>query len=157
MAYPYNNNNQRGGYSNSYNSRPVGQYGAPQAPEIKPLPVPDNYVDEAEQVMREYRQGGGRITTTKLRSFLTLIDDIYNVENLRTDEKLLPESQLKIMRLRVRMVYDAGRDAEVKTFVERAKLLSYLKGIGSNRESMIKLAHYMEALVAYHRYLGGKE
>ena len=139
--------------NNYYNNNPRGG----QTTEIKPLSVPERYVDEAEQVMSNHMQGSRRITTTKLRSFLALIDDIYNVENLRTGTALLPESQLELMRLRVRVIYDAGRDAEVKTFVEQAKLLSYLKGVGTNRDAMIRLAHYMEALVAYHRYLGGKE
>ena len=30
-------------------------------------------------------------------------------------------------------------------------------GISTNRETLIAFAHYMEALVAYHRYYGGKE
>lgn len=154
MALP--NNNPRGGYNQGGN-RSAWQNTAAQVPEIKPLAVPDQYVDEAEKVMRTHLQGNKKITTTKLRSFLALIDDIYNVENLRTESTLLPESQMKIMRLRVRVVYDAGRDKEVETFVTQAKLLSYLKGIGTSRDALIKLAHYMEALVAYHRYLGGRE
>ena len=55
------------------------------------------------------------------------------------------------------MVYDAGRERDVKDFVEQAKLLEYLKGVGDSREEMIRFAHYMEALVAYHRYLGGRD
>lgn len=151
--------NQRVGYQSSYNNRPAQQYNTPQPVEIKPLPVPADYVDAAEKVMTQHMQGSprDRITTTKLRGFLALIDEIYNVENLRTEEKLLAESKLKIMRLRVRVLYDAGREPVVKKFVEQAKLLSYLKGIGDSREAAINLAHYMEALVAYHRYLGGKE
>ena len=93
----------------------------------------------------------------KSNGFLTLVNDIYNVENLRTEAKLSAESKLKLMRLRVRMVYDAGRERDVKDFVEQAKLLEYLKGVGDSREEMIRFAHYMEALVAYHRYLGGRD
>ena len=66
-------------------------------------------------------------------------------------------AEIKLMRLRVRMVYDAGRERDVKDFVEQAKLLEYLKGVGDSREEMIRFAHYMEALVAYHRYLGGRD
>ena len=79
------------------------------------------------------------------------------VESLRTEPELSAESKLKLMRLRVRMVYDAGRERDVKDFVEQAKLLEYLKGVGDSREEMIRFAHYMEALVAYHRYLGGRD
>lgn len=69
----------------------------------------------------------------------------------------LPKASSKLMRLRVRMVYDAGRERDVKDFVEQAKLLEYLKGVGDSREAMIQFAHYVEALVAYHRYLGGRD
>ena len=110
-------------------------------------------VDAAERVMRALFANRSRITTTKMRGFLTLVNDIYNVENLRTEAKLSAESKLKLMRLQVRMVYDAGRERDVKDFVEQAKLLEYLKGVGNSREAMIQFAHYVEALVAYHRYL----
>ena len=61
------------------------------------------------------------------------------------------------MRLYVRIVYDAGREQAVTTFLETTKLLNYIKGIGNSRAEMIRFAHYMEALVAYHRFMGGKE
>ena len=60
--------------------------------------------------------------------------------------------------MRVRILYDAGREKDaVKSFVEAAHLLQYIKGIGTNREKFINFANYMEALVAYHRYLGGDD
>ena len=40
----------------------------------------------------------------------------------------------------------------VDSFVKEVKLLEYLKGIGTSREKCLLFAHYMEALVAYHRY-----
>ena len=132
--------NQQGGGQYSNQSR--------QPAEIRPMPIPEDYVDAAENVMRKILSN---------RSCITLVNDIYNVESLRFDEKISPESKLKIMRLRVRMVYDAGREQDVKTFIEQARLLEYLKGVGDNREKMIRYAHYMEALVAYHRYLGGSD
>ena len=59
--------------------------------------------------------------------------------------------------IRMRMLYEAGRDQDVKIFVEKTKLIEYLKGIGNSRSSFIDYAHYLEALVAYHRYYGGRE
>lgn len=150
---------QQGGYNHGYGQNGGGQqrFQSAQSVEIKPLPIPEDYVDAAERVMRTLFANRSRITTTKMRGFLTLVNDIYNVENLRTEAKLSAESKLKLMRLRVRMVYDAGRERDVKDFVEQAKLLEYLKGVGDSREEMIRFAHYMEALVAYHRYLGGRD
>lgn len=148
---------QQGGYNHGYGQNGGGQqrFQSAQSAEIKPLP--EDYVDAAERVMRALFANRSRITTTKMRGFLTLVNDIYNVENLRTEAKLSAESKLKLMRLQVRMVYDAGRERDVKDFVEQAKLLEYLKDVGDSREEMIRFAHYMEALVAYHRYLGGRD
>lgn len=164
MAYDnrYPNNRgygQQSGYNRGYGQTSGGpqRYQNTQSAEIKPLKLPENYVDEAEKVMRALFENRSRITTTKMRGFLTLVNDIYNAENLRTETELSSESKLKLMRLRVRVVYDAGRERDVKDFVEKAKLLEYLKGVGDSRETMIHFAHYMEALVAYHRYLGGRD
>ena len=57
----------------------------------------------------------------------------------------------------MRIVYDAGKDSKIKDFVTSANLLAYIKGIGSSREQMIRFAQYMEALVAYHKFFGGRE
>ena len=115
---------QQGGYNHGYGQNGGGQqrFQSAQSAEIKPLPIPEDYVDAAERVMRALFANRSRITTTKMRGFLTLVNDIYNVENLRTEAKLSAESKLKLMRLRVRMVYDAGRERDVKDFVEQAKL-----------------------------------
>lgn len=140
MAWDNRNPNTRGfgqqsGYNRSYgqNGGQLRTQGEPAA-EIKPLPIPEDYVDAAEKVMRALFANRSRITTTKMRGFLTLVNDVYNVESLRTEPELSAESKLKLMRLRVRMVYDAGRERDVKDFVEQAKLLEYLKGVGDSRE-----------------------
>ncbi len=144
--------------NNSYQRPQQGRYNAaPQLPpEIRPLPLPEDYVDVSEAVMR--RLVTNKITTSKIRNLLSLITDIYNVENLRNDPELKPESRNALMMARIRIVYEAGRDrSTVGEFVEQAKLLAYIKDIGNDRTKLINFAHYMEALVAYHRYFGGKE
>ena len=160
-------NNNRSGYNNSYsgnrsgsgsyNSR--GSYGQQKElpPEITPKKVPEDYVDEAERIMRSLMSQPKKVTTSKIRNLLSLVTDIYNEENIRTDEKLLPESIVKLNLMRVRVAYECGRDDTVKSFVAQTKLLEYLKGISTDRADLIRFAHYMEALVAFHRYFGGKE
>ena len=150
MAY-YNNPNQR--------PRP-GQYNsAPQQPrEITALPLPEDYVDAAEAVIRKLSSNYRKITTSKIRNLFGFVSDIYNAENLRDEPELLPESKNALTMMRIRVVYEAGREQTVKDFVTEAKLLEYIKDIGADREKLIAFAHYMEALVAYHRYLiGGRE
>lgn len=157
MAFNSSYNNYRGGQPRQQagswgNNRPA----QPPARKIEPKKVPLDYTDKAEQIMQNYSRS---ITTSKLRNLLSLISDVYNQENLRTDTKILPESETKLNLMRIRTVYECGREqgGSLKEFVETAQILEYLKGIQGEREDLIRFAHYMEALVAYHRYYGGKE
>ena len=159
-------NNNRSG-SGSYNSR--SSYGQQKElpPEITPKKVPEDYVDEAERIMRSLMSQQKTVTTSKIRSLLSLVTEIFNVENLRTEEALLPESVVKLNLMRVRVAYEYGRDTgesvgkdkayPMKDFISQSHLLEYLKGISTDRADLIRFAHYMEALVAFHRYFGGKE
>ena len=145
-------------YNNNYSSRSFSPRPAPQQPpEIKALPLPEDYVDEAERVMLELSRLynlKAKLSTSKIRNLFSLISEIYNVENLRSEAELKPESRAALNRMRIRIVYEAGRDRNtVGTFVEKAKLLEYIKDIKNDRVKLINFAHYMEALVAYHRFL----
>ena len=148
-------NNSRGGYNNSYNGNrsSSGSYnnrgGYGQQKELPP--------DEAERIMRKLMSGGKTVTTSKIRNLLSLVTDIYNKESIRTEDKLQSDSVVKLNLMRVRVAYECGRDDTVKSFVAQTNLLEYLKGISTDRADLIRFAHYMEALVAFHRYFGGKE
>ena len=167
MAY---NNNSYGGYNRGYSgggqARPQQRsgYNAPPRPaynqlpaEIQPEKVPDDYIDRADAIMRDMSTQRPMITTSKIRNLLSLVSGIYDTERLRTEPVLTKESIAGIGMMRIRTAYEAGRDSATKVFVEKTHLLQYLKGIGTDREDLIAFAHYMEALVAYHRYYGGKE
>ena len=151
------NNNSRGGKD--------PQKALP--PETIPRKVPENYVDEAERIMRVLISSGTTVTTSKIRNLLSLVTDIYNDESIRTEDKLKPDSVVKLNLMRVRVAYEYGRDNgesvgkdkvyPMKEFITQAHLREYLKGISTDRADLIRFAYYMEALVAFHRYLGGKE
>lgn len=153
------------GYNNStYGKSGSAQSGSKQQannrqppPEIRPEKVPEDYIDRADTVMRELSEQRQSITTSKIRNLLSLVSGIYDVERLRTEQTLTKESIAGIGMMRIRTAYECGRDKDTKLFVEKARLLQYLKGIGDSREDLIAFAHYMEALVAYHRFYGGKE
>ena len=69
----------------------------------------------------------------------------------------MPESESAIGMMRIRFAYECGRDRNVKNFVSTAHLIEYLKGIRNSREKFMDYARYMEALVAYHKFFGGRE
>lgn len=115
-----------------------------------------NYVAKAEQVINELRKKRN-LTTTKLRNLLSMTADIYNAALAERDEKLSAEVCSRIEYLRVRFLYEAGREETVGELVEKAEILNMLKEIKGSRKRFILFNRYMEALVAFHRYYGGKD
>jgi CRISPR-associated protein Csm2 len=137
-----------------YNQQYGNRNPVPARTPIQALTLTKEYVDLAE---KHISQGEIKITTSKIRKFLTQVIEVYHDERIRQEETLSPESISRIQLIRMRMLYEAGRDPDVKNFVERTQLIEYLKGIGNSRSSFIDYTHYLEALVAYHRYYGGRE
>ena len=120
-----------------------------------------SYVDMAEKITTAYQNEKRRknqkgITTSKIRNLLAMSADIYN-EVLEQGEKLPEEINARIDYLRMRVAYESGREWLVKEFVEKTKIMEALKEIQGSRKQFILFNHYMEALVAYHRYYGGKD
>lgn len=149
------NNKRQNNNNNSRKNQQEKQKYKPKENELKPMPIPDDFVDKAEYLMKDLTRS---ITTSKIRNILSLITEVYNVENVRVEEELLQASKDRLQMIRVRILYEAGRDIYgVKKFVDKCQIINYIKGIGDSRRTFIKFARYMEALVAYHRFYGGKE
>lgn len=120
-------------------------------------------LDKVENTIKELKtkknQRGkpiGLLTVSQIRNLLSMSADILN-EVLEYPEENLSEELLdRVSYLTVRFYYEAGRDEKVKSFIETAKLLPFLKGI-KTRKQYIQYYQYMEALVAFHKYHGGKD
>ena len=126
-----------------------------------------NYVDKAEKAIRslrdkaeQQRRGRGEpkiVTTSKIRNLLAMTADIYN-QVLRCQKDSLDEKLKGRMEyLRVRFMYECGREPLVKNFVEEADVLPILKEINGSKKNYILFSRYMEALIAFHKYYGGKD
>ena len=120
-------------------------------------------LDKVENTIKELKtkknQRGkpiGLLTVSQIRNLLAMSADILN-EVLEYPEENLSEELLdRVSYLTVRFYYEAGRDEKVKSFIETAKLLPFFKGI-KTRKQYIQYYQYMEALVAFHKYHGGKD
>ena len=123
-----------------------------------------NYVDLAEKailnlknkVNPKSKKAIPMVTTSKIRNLLSMTADIYNHVLILNDDKLNSELMGRIEYLRIRFVYECGREPRVKDFVTEAKILEVLKEISGSKENYILFNHYMEALIAFHRFNGGK-
>ncbi len=125
------------------------------------------YVEKAEKVIKErYFDQNGRpitsnmITTSKIRKLLSGMSDIYNDVIRVTGEELPEEIIERIQYLKIQFVYEYGRDKNngpVRGFMDKSEIIRYIDKIGKSKSNFIKVERYMEALVAYHRFYGGKD
>lgn len=122
------------------------------------------YVDQAGDVINKLVEKTDRrgkkiplVSTSKIRNILSMAADIYDKVLQNRDEQLSEEIVSRIEYLRVRMIYECGRELGVKSFVEESDLLDYAKMIGNEKKKYILFYHYLEALVAFHKYNGGKD
>lgn len=124
--------------------------------------LPKDYTRKAKDVIKGLRHELGdnyrNFTTSKIRNILGMVSDIYNDVAHSQDEILSDEITDRIEYLKVRLIYECGREPKIiEPFVKGAGLIDIIDGIGSSSKKFIAFSRYMEALVAYHRYYGGKD
>lgn len=125
-----------------------------------------NYVTIAEDVIKKIGRQNPRdpgkldffLTTSKIRNILSMVSDVYNRVLHTNGQEIDNETRSKIVYMKMRIAYEVGRDPKsLNDFVREANLLQYIDEIGSSKEKAIVFCQYMESLVAYHRYYGGKD
>lgn len=119
----------------------------------------ENYVAKAESVILKLskqvnKQGKlvAMVTNSKIRNLLSMSADIYNQVLDCKDDKLPQELNGRIEYLRVRYIYEAGREPRVKDLVIQGELLEIMKEVQGSKKNYILYYHYMEALVAFKRF-----
>lgn len=132
--------------------------------------VKEDYVSKAERLMKEHSK---YITTSKIRDLMAQVNELYNDIILETGEKLDRKYVEAIRHLKVKMIYDAGRDRQerltreernnpklrdgkLKYFFNETGLLNKVDEIGDSRAKFLDYCRYFEALVAYHKFYGGR-
>lgn len=131
------------------------------------VPVPNlpsitetNFAKVAEEAitsLKRNKYGEFEVTTSQIRVLLSMTNNFYNVLLEERAETLAPNLKSMIQYLRMKFAYQAGRDKKVKAFVEKANLMRELENIGESREKAVLFCKYMESLVAYHKYHGGRD
>ena len=116
----------------------------------------ENYVDKAERaisLLEKDNKGNYLLTTSQIRNLLSLCSSLF--------DELIND----VSYLRVQFVYQSGRNSvkvnrqtffPVKDLVEKGQILEALKEI-KDRETLQRFCRYMEALVAYFKFYGGKD
>ena len=117
----------------------------------------ENYVGKAESVITALIGRKELLTTSKIRKLLAILSEIYTDARHDGKKELSDEIKSRIQYFKMRFVYDAGREKTVKAFWEAAQIEKQIDKIGNSKKELILFCHYMEALVAYRKFLGGKD
>lgn len=126
----------------------------------------EDVVAKAEQVIKnlQAQDKNGRINlkTSQIRKILAAINALNNkvqIYKLKNKTKELSNDLAnEIKYQKVMLVYQSGRYPNVvKPFVEKAKLLEEIDNIGASIAKYENFVRYVEALVAYHKFYGGKD
>lgn len=96
------------------------------------------------------------ITTSQIRKFLSAVNCLENKIS-SCGQKLEPEIANEIKYLKVKLAYQVGRDNKNRglrnLYDEIEPLISQ---IGTSKDNYTKVARYIEAIVAYHKFNGGE-
>ena len=118
------------------------------------------YAEEVIKSLITFRDKWGNVKgllpVSQIRNILAMSADIYNSVLESPTENLSEDLLDRISYLTVRLYYEAGRTQLVKKFIEKAKLIEKSKKVKTKKD-YVDYYHYMEALVAFHRYYGGKD
>lgn len=148
MAY---NNGAYGG--NRGNNRGYNNSSQQSALPYKEL-TDENYVEQAEKVIEKLFEDRKVVTTSQIRNMLSLNSEIYNMVIAEGKSELSQTILSKLQYLKVRMVYDSGREATVNSLVQNAQLIKHIDAIGNSKKKYMTFSRYMEALVAYRKFIG---
>lgn len=98
----------------------------------------------------------GNLTTSKIRNILSLANKIYNEVILLNGE--LPQNIVNDIRyMKIRLVYEAGREPDVMKFCKVTEIIDAVDFIDNSRDYFLRYSKYLEALVAYHRYYSDRD
>ena len=117
----------------------------------------ENYVGKAESVITALIGRKELLTTSKIGKLLAILSEIYTDARHDGKKELSDEIKSRIQYFKMRFVYEAGREKTVKAFWEAAQIEKQIDKIGNSKKELILFCHYMEALVAYRKFLGGKD
>ena len=121
--------------------------------------IADSAVKKLEKEKDQYQHEHYKLSTSKIRNILAMTSEILNkVNSNRGKDPALAMKEIMpdLNYLRIRLVYESGREHAVKDLEKKSHLLDHLKDI-KTLDGCELFCHYMEALVAYHRFNGGAD
>lgn len=124
----------------------------------------NDYIKQAQNCMEKLHD---KPTTSQLRRFLTAVNtvsskiDVYRDKHGGKIDVLPTELATEVEFLQVKLAYQIGRDSSrnhvMKSFNDETHLMDRIKKIGNKAKAFDDFTRYVEALVAFHKFYGGKD
>jgi CRISPR-associated protein Csm2 len=118
-----------------------------------------DYADKRIQELDKDNYGNFKLTTNQIRNILAMISDLQIKESIGQGN-LNDETIQGLRYIRVKIAYAIGRDdgdkLGMRNFNDKSHIYEFLNCIGTDRTKFKLYRNYVEALVAYHKYHGGK-
>lgn len=125
----------------------------------------NDYIKQAKNCIDKLHKEDKLPTTSQLRKFLTAVNtvsgkiDVYRDKNGGKIDTLPTELATEVEFLQVKLAYQIGRDTKdtMKSFNDETHLMDRIKKIGNKAKAFDDFTRYVEALVAFHKFYGGKD
>ena len=141
----------------------IAKEGFEKVKQIENIVEYENIVD-ISKIIGAYFQTQG-VNTTKIRKFLDAVRKLQaeiNKKSPSDKEKENKDLRLEILMLKPKIAYTAAKHKQLKPFV---KIINhFIDEVYNNsspnfidRNSFQKLVYFIESIVAYHRFYGGKD
>ncbi len=100
-----------------------------------------------------------QISTSQIRKFLAAVNKINNKIRYQNNDDILSEDIVaEIAYMRVQFAYIVGRNKNNKGLEKLHKELDgAIANIKNSKSNFINFARYVEAIVAYHKFHGGRD
>lgn len=121
-------------------------------------------IGEAKQIvgkLHKNRRGNISLSTNQIRKFLAGINGIHNrvlayqgsgeMEGDRLPEEIVDEIQY----VKIKLIYQSGRNRSVKDFMIKADIEKRMDDIKNSKKKFENFNRFIEAIVAYHKFEGG--
>lgn len=94
------------------------------------------------------------LTTSKLRNLLTMVNNLYTQVYNDPSATLSENVRDELSYLKVKFAYEAGRNASVRSFIEKTKVSQLVDHVlkHNTKKYFLDYCKYFEALVAYAKF-----
>ncbi len=107
---------------------------------------------KADEIGKQIKNGG--VSVSQIRNFFGELRRVQ-LELARQDGDQLQEKEYRqLMRLGTLLRYQAARHQVLKPLTET--IFMAIQSVGQDRKAFENFVDFVEAIVAYHRYYGGK-